>query len=148
MNPYHKEAAFLKINPKGLVPAIERNGKALAESNVLIEFIEDALPSTRPLFSKNSAEDKALTRMLIDMVSKKIIPPYFRLLQTQDQQGQQTARKELVEGLKEFANKIPDGQIFHGGDNVDAADITLAPWAAREYILEENRGGVLLPSRK
>lgn len=143
VNPYHKEPAFLKINPKGLVPAIERNGKALAESNILIEFLEDAYPDTISLFSttSSSAEEKALTRMLIDMVGKKIVAPFFQVLQTQDKKGQQAARMELANGLKEFASKIPTGQTFHGGQDVDAADITLAPWTAREYILEESRGG-------
>jgi glutathione S-transferase len=45
--PYKKEAAFLKLNPLGLVPTIEvgqGSGKGLYESDVLVEFLEDLVP--------------------------------------------------------------------------------------------------------
>jgi glutathione S-transferase len=35
---------FLKINPKGLVPALEHDGKILIESNVIIEYLNEAFP--------------------------------------------------------------------------------------------------------
>jgi glutathione S-transferase len=79
--------------------------------------------------------------MTIDLIAKKIVPASFRTLQTQDAEGQKAARKEYVAGLKEFAARIKEGSTFHGGQDVDAADISLAPWATREYLVEVHRGG-------
>jgi glutathione S-transferase len=141
INPYHKDESYLAINPKGLVPSLRRNGKSLAESDVLVEYLEDAFPGTKPLFSRESAEDKALTRMTIDLIAKKIVPASFKTLQTQDEEGQKKARKEYVDGVKEFASRIKEGQTYHGGKDIDAADVSLAPWATREYLMEEHRGG-------
>lgn len=45
--PYKKEEAFLKVNPLGLVPALEHGGKSLYESDVLVEYIEDLYPPSK-----------------------------------------------------------------------------------------------------
>lgn len=142
INPYHKDKEYLAINPKGLVPSIQSNGTNLSESNILIEFLEDAFPKTRSLFP-GSPQEKALIRMTIDAISKKIVPAHFRVLQSQDEKDQKEARKDYVAGVREFASKIKQGKTFHGGAEIDAADINLAPWAAREYLIEEHRGGPL-----
>lgn len=46
-NPYHKDEEFLKISPKGLVPAVKYQGKPINESQVILEFIEDGAPVDR-----------------------------------------------------------------------------------------------------
>lgn len=45
--PYKKGEDFLKVNPLGLVPALEHKGKgALYESDVLVEYLEDLYPAS------------------------------------------------------------------------------------------------------
>ena len=46
VNPYHKPESLLKINPRGLVPTLEYEGKPLYESSVVLEFIEDVYGDT------------------------------------------------------------------------------------------------------
>lgn len=41
MNPYHKPDSLLSLNPRGLVPTLEYEGKVLDESSVVLEFVED-----------------------------------------------------------------------------------------------------------
>ena len=43
----HWEPFYRKINPKGVVPALDHDGKIMIESNVLIEYLEDAFPEIR-----------------------------------------------------------------------------------------------------
>ncbi|PWN49658.1 glutathione S-transferase [Violaceomyces palustris] len=140
INPYKKEESFLKINPKGLVPAIERKGFALYESLVLLEYLEEAFPDSAKIFPE-SAEERAISRMRIDMVSKKVIPAFFRTMISQTEEEQRQARKSFTEALKEFATYLSEEKPFVGGEKLDAVDISLAPWLSRLYIIEENRGG-------
>ena len=53
----------LKINPKGVVPALDHDGKIIIESNVILEYLEDVFPAIalRP----NSGYDKAQMRLWI-----------------------------------------------------------------------------------
>jgi glutathione S-transferase len=40
----HQAADYLKVNPAGLVPALVHDGRAVTESSIICEYIEDALP--------------------------------------------------------------------------------------------------------
>ena len=35
---------YLKINPKGLVPALEHDGNILVESNIIVDYLDEAFP--------------------------------------------------------------------------------------------------------
>jgi glutathione S-transferase len=45
----HYEDWFKRINPSGLVPALEHDGKMIGESTVICEYLEDAFPDAPPL---------------------------------------------------------------------------------------------------
>lgn len=67
-------------------------------------------------------------------------------MQAQDPKDQEKYRKTWTEGLKEFASLAKlgsKGGPFSGGKDLDAVDMILAPWAEREWIYEEHRGGPL-----
>ena len=36
---------YLKINPRGVVPTLVHDGKVVRESNVILEYLEDAFPA-------------------------------------------------------------------------------------------------------
>ena len=63
-----------EINPKGLVPAVEYKGKALYESLVLCELLEDAFPSYSPKLLPEDPTEKAYARIWIDYIGKAILP--------------------------------------------------------------------------
>lgn len=49
INPYHKGPELLRANPRGLVPTLEvAPGKALYESTVLCEYLEEHYPEHEP----------------------------------------------------------------------------------------------------
>jgi glutathione S-transferase len=48
-------SAYLKINPKGVVPVIVHDGTIVTESNIIMEYIEDAFPHQRPLMPSDAA---------------------------------------------------------------------------------------------
>lgn len=46
---------YLKLNPNGVVPTLVHRGEPIAESNVIIEYLDDAFPAT-PLHSSDALE--------------------------------------------------------------------------------------------
>lgn len=147
INPYHKSHDFLRINPKGLVPAMEYKGHVMAESNILVEFLEDAFPdSARPLLPREPGE-RAVVRMHVDFIGKRIVPPYFKCIMSQEHGEQVSARNELCGALKELMIHVDTGKgPFLGGKDINAADVSLAPWVERMQYLEDERGGALKAS--
>ncbi|KAJ7151722.1 glutathione-S-transferase [Mycena filopes] len=136
VNPYKKEKHFLDINPKGLVPAVEYHGKALYESLVLCEFLDDAYPE-RTQILPGDAYTKAYARIWIDFVSKSFVPAFMRLTQAQDAAKQDQARVELYDALRKFAAQAK-GPYFLG-DEFSLVDVAIVPWITRDYILAEHR---------
>lgn len=53
------------VNPKGLVPTVEVDGKALYESLVLCEFLEDAYPDRKPSMFPGDAYTKGHVRLWV-----------------------------------------------------------------------------------
>lgn len=51
---------YHELNPKGLVPVVENNGVGVAESNIILEYLEDAFPETS--FRPDTPEDRAVMR--------------------------------------------------------------------------------------
>lgn len=137
VNPYKKEKEFLDINPLGLVPAIVYQGKALYESLVLNEFLEDEFPDSTKLLPKDSFE-RARIRLWTDHVTKKFIPAFYRTMQAQEEEKQKEGLKELVNTLEKYLDQVK-GPWFSGKE-FSLADIAIAPWIVRIFILEEHRG--------
>src|SRR5690606_28258899 len=60
MRGEHLQPAYLKINPKGLVPALVHDGAPVVESTVIMEYIEDVFPE--PPLRPAAALDRARMR--------------------------------------------------------------------------------------
>jgi len=138
VNPYKKEKYFLELNPKGLVPAVEYKGRALYESIVLCEFLEEAYGSYTPSLLPADPYERARVRIWIDHASKNFVPASHRLLMAQGKEKEDAARQELYEAEKKLAEEVK-GPYFLG-EEFSLLDIIIAPWAARKYILVEHRG--------
>jgi glutathione S-transferase len=84
------------------------DGKPINESLVILEYLEDgesenllavivligmssAYPDKKALLPKDPIL-RAHVRLAIDHVSKTIVPGFFKLMQTQDKEGQDKAR--------------------------------------------------------
>ncbi|KAJ7072667.1 glutathione-S-transferase [Mycena amicta] len=137
VNPYKKEKAFLAINPKGLIPALEYHGKALYESLIICEFLEDAYPEYKHILP-GDAFTKAYARIWIDYITKNVVPAFSRLVQAQTDDKRDAARTELCNALRTFAGEVK-GPYFLG-EEFSLVDIAVVPWVVRDYIITEHRG--------
>lgn len=143
VNPYKKEPHFLAINPKGLVPAFEYHGKALYESLVLIDFLEEAYPpgsqsNIGASLYPSDPYDRAFARIWIDHISKTFVPANFRLILAQGEEAQEAAREEMYKSLRTISEKWK-GPFFLG-EQFTVVDVAIAPWVTRWHITEEHRG--------
>ncbi|CAE6501775.1 unnamed protein product [Rhizoctonia solani] len=136
-----------KVNPASKVPAITYGGPKvdpadpspesakLTESLVLLEFIADLYPSSG-LLSSNPVE-RAQTRFIIDLVSNKILPPFFAFAWRGE------SPEALYNGLLAFQAQLElYAKPFLGGDKLNIADAAVAPFLARlEAQLRRDVGG-------
>ncbi|KAF5354979.1 hypothetical protein D9756_005532 [Leucocoprinus leucothites] len=137
VNPYKKEKHFLDINPKGLVPAVEYNGKALYESLVLLEFLEEAYPSHSPNLLPPDPYDRAVARIWLDHITKNYLSAYHRLMQFQEKERQDEAREALYEAQRKLVKQVKGPYFF--GDEFSIVDVAVVPWVQRDWVLSENR---------
>ncbi|XP_006461295.1 hypothetical protein AGABI2DRAFT_204991 [Agaricus bisporus var. bisporus H97] len=138
VNPYKKEKHFLDINPKGLVPAVEYKGKALYESLVLLEFLEEAYPTVKPSLLPAEPYDRAVARIWVDHITKNYLPAFHRLVQSQEPEVQEQARNDLIEAQKKLVAQVKGPYFF--GEQFGIVDIAVAPWIVRDWVISENRG--------
>ncbi|KAL2138228.1 hypothetical protein VTI28DRAFT_7255 [Corynascus sepedonium] len=117
INPYRKEAAFMRLNPRGLVPtlAIEEvevpssgegektttKKKALYESTVICEYLDEryadeaahgprllpAGPFRKGEEGEDSVYERARCRLWINHVATRVVPGFYRLLQHTPDKG-------------------------------------------------------------
>ena len=55
---------FLKLNPRGVVPVLVHDGNVIVESNIIMEYVEDAFPDTKRLMPKSALEKAAVRNSL------------------------------------------------------------------------------------
>ena len=157
VNPYKKEADFLAMNPRGLVPTLavparaKGDHKPLYESTIICEYLEDAYSDKAKHGLNLLPEDpyeRARARLWIDHISTKIIPSFYKLLQHTDDKpySLEQARSELQENVRKLTEQMDaEGPWFLGKD-ISLVDISLAPWAARLFLIDYyKKGGVGIP---
>ncbi|HRD75590.1 MAG TPA: maleylacetoacetate isomerase [Hyphomicrobiaceae bacterium] len=131
-----RSAAFLKLNPNGLVPALEEGGRVLTQSLAIIEWLDETHPSP-PLLPKDPF-DRAHVRALAFSIACDIHPlqnlrvlAYLRTELDQDQAGlDKWCRRWIESGLAAYeATLVATAAAgrFSFGDAPTIADICLVP---------------------
>jgi glutathione S-transferase len=118
-----KPAFLYEKNPVGRVPVLEEDGGlVLAESTVIMEYLEERFPEP-PLLPADPAE-RALARLRIwrhDDFSK----PYYAA-----RRGDEGAREKLDAELVKL-DAVLDAQPYLTGREFGLADIAYIPWIFR-----------------
>lgn len=159
VNPYRKDAEFMALNPRGLVPtlAVPADGtgkvrKPLYESLVVCEYLEEAYADEdthgRRLLPRD-AYQRARARLWIDHISTRIIPAFYRFLQhTPDKSSYSIddARRELHGHIRALADEMDPAGPWFLGEHLSLVDVALAPWAKRLWLLHHYKpGGLGIP---
>lgn len=124
-----KTPEFLKINPMGKMPALEVDGRGLAESMVILDYLEDAFPST-PLLPA-APLDRAQARLLGRIVDL-YVTVHGRAFFTNMNPATRKA-DEVAAGAEAYRKSLAQLEHFMGegpcalGDKLGYADVALLP---------------------
>lgn len=137
-------AAYKRINPQALVPALEDNGRVFTQSLAIIEYLEEKYPN--PPLLPAAAADRALVRSMAMVIACEVHPiQNLRVLTLVKQEYHQTdervnqwAQHWIDLGLSALEQMIlaqPNRGKFCFGDTPTLADICLVPQLgnARRY---------------
>lgn len=163
INPYKKEAGFLALNTRGLVPTLavpvddgtrgKQQQKPLYESSVICEYLDEvyADPARHgPSLYPEDAYERARARIWIDHVSGKIVPAFYRFMQHSDAKPYtlSEAREELLGHLKTFIREADAEGPFFLGSRFSMVDVMLAPWLCRFFLFDVYKeGGLGVPAK-
>ena len=151
VNPYHKPESLLSLNPRGLVPTLEFDGKPLYESNVICQLLEEAYPTHGPSLLPKDLYERARMRIWIDFFTSKFIPAYHRFLQYQpgdasfDDPGLAEKREEFLTQVKTFTKEMHQEGPFFIGPEPTLIDFIAAPWALRIWVFDTFKHGSGIP---
>ncbi|OMO59029.1 hypothetical protein COLO4_34328 [Corchorus olitorius] len=125
----NKSELVLKYNPVyRKIPVLVHGGKPIAESVVILEYIDETWPET-PLLPTDPYE-RAMARFWIQFGADKDI--VFRaFFQSTGEEEQEEAAKEVSEVLKTLEEKAIGEEKFFGGETINLVDISyglLAYW--------------------
>ena len=115
---------YLKINPRGLVPALSYNGIILTESAIVSQFLVDSHPSH---LEKTSSEgggalQRAKINFFVDSYFSKVNGLFFAALRASGEDKKKEAGVFVDTIIKEIEPQLQDAAPFFGG----ASRLTLA----------------------
>ncbi|KAF3765402.1 glutathione transferase omega-1 [Cryphonectria parasitica EP155] len=154
INPYKKEPSFLKLNPRGLVPALgvptPDGPQSLIESGIICEYLDETFPQNPPfLLPREDPFRKAKLKISIDYVTSRIIPAFHRFLQHTPEKPYtlDEARKEFLHTLVTWIRDADPTGPFFAGEEFSLPDVVLAPWAVRLWVFDYfKEGGLGIPA--
>ena len=131
VTPSQKEE-YLALSPMGKVPFAEIDGVRLCESEVILEYLEDAYPQ-KPLLPKEPlarAKVRELVTMIelhLELVARRLYPGAFFGGTTSDGM-KQSVEKDLAKGIRAFKTLAKFSPFVAG------KDLTLADCAAAVHL--------------
>ncbi|HEY3146460.1 MAG TPA: glutathione S-transferase family protein [Dongiaceae bacterium] len=123
---------FLKINPRGKVPAIVDDGFALYESNAICEYLEEKYPQN-PLLPKD-AKTRATVRRLVGEADDSLYKVSSDLMsKVLYVSGPERDAKAISEAKTKLRHELAHWQGYLKGDFFAGA-LSLADFAAYPYM--------------
>ena len=120
-----QDPAFLEASPRGKVPYVRIGEAALAESQPIVEYLEDAYPAV-PLYPADPlarAQCRELIQILelhVELVARRLYPAVLFGLPLADNIKDQVAA-DLKQGLRALKRRVRFAPYF-AGDRLSYAD--------------------------
>ncbi|CAN6288965.1 unnamed protein product [Urochloa humidicola] len=138
----NKSELLLSINPvHKSVPVLIHNGKAICESPVILQYIDEAFSGTGPSLLPADPYDSAVARFWVAYIDDKLGPPWDRVFRAKTEEERAEAMRETFAAagaLERALRECSKGKDFFGGDSVGYVDIvvgSLIPWVKAASVL-------------
>ncbi|KAK4224914.1 thioredoxin-like protein [Podospora fimiseda] len=132
---------YLKINPRGLVPALSYNGEIIIESAIVANFIADAYPShlLPPSNTQEGALQRARVALFVDAFINKFNSGLWALFTTVGEEARAEIVEKAVAGLvKEVEPLLANAAPFFGGsDKLTQAEVLTGSFVLRVKALSK-----------
>ncbi|XP_047159704.1 probable glutathione S-transferase [Vigna umbellata] len=141
----NKSHDLLKYNPvHKKVPVLVHNGNPLAESLLIVEYIDETW-NNNPLLPQHPYE-RALARFWAKTLDDKILPAIWNACWS-DEKGREKATAEAMEALEILQEALREKRFF-GGESIGLVDIAANFIGYWVEILQEIAGLKLLTLEK
>ncbi|KAI5821193.1 thioredoxin-like protein [Pyronema omphalodes] len=149
---------YLKINPRGLVPALQYNDTILIESGIITQFLADLPGKSKSILPAPTTPEACLFRARLSLfvetfISKVGSQLYQIMLNSKDEAEKETKianaleaiKKDIVPMLEVKDAENPTGPFFGGSQEFTLAEVNCASFLIRIYKLGQEKHG-LIPS--
>ncbi|AAF14025.1 putative glutathione transferase [Arabidopsis thaliana] len=117
----NRSPMLLKYNPiHKKVPVLIHNGRSIAESLVIVEYIEDTWKTTHTILPQDPYE-RAMARFWAKYVDEKVMLAVKKACWGPESEREKEV-KEAYEGLKCLEKELGD-KLFFGGETIGFVDI-------------------------
>lgn len=132
----HRSPEYMAVNPQGLVPVLLEDGKVVAQSLAILEYLEERSPL--PALLPNGLHERAYVRALAQVVACEVHPlnnvrvlKYLdKTLGVPEQDRLAWYRHWMADGLSVYEAMLERWQLsgsYSFGDMVSMADVCLVP---------------------
>ncbi|XP_044971499.1 probable glutathione S-transferase GSTU6 [Hordeum vulgare subsp. vulgare] len=142
----NKSDLFLRSNPvHKTVPVLIHDGKPICESQVILQYIDEAFAGVGPSLLPADPYERAVARFWAAYVEDKLLPPWRKVFRvTTDEERAEWTRQTVaaVDTLEEGLRQCSEGKGFFGGDCVGYVDVLLGsmvPWVRATEKLSGDR---------
>uniref|UniRef100_A0A5B7CD02 glutathione transferase n=1 Tax=Davidia involucrata TaxID=16924 RepID=A0A5B7CD02_DAVIN len=141
----NKSDLLLKYNPvHKKIPVLLHNGKPIAESLVILEYIDETWKGT-PILPEHPYQ-RAMARFWAKFLDEKCLPAIWKSCWSKGEEQEQ-AMEEACENLKILENELK-GKKFFGGETIGLVDIVanfIGFWVG---VIQEASGVELVTQNK
>ncbi|XP_059438699.1 probable glutathione S-transferase [Corylus avellana] len=131
----NKNELLLKMNPvHKKIPVLIHNGKAVCESLVIVQYIDEVWNDRSPLLPSDPYQ-RAQARFWADFVEQKAVYAVGKKLFSTKGEEQEAAKKEFLEIYKTLERELGDKPYF-GGETFGFVDIALITFYSWFYVFE------------
>ena len=139
-NPVHKK-----------VPVLIHNGKAIPESQVILQYIDEAWPSTGPTVLPVDPLERATARFWAAFVEDKVGSPWFAILFARKTEEKMEAAARAISALETLDGAFRDcsgGKPFFGGDGIGFVDVVLGSYLGWFVVIKTMIGVTLMDAAR
>ncbi|CAN6294513.1 unnamed protein product [Urochloa humidicola] len=126
---HNKSELLLSSNPvHQKVPVLIHNGKPICESQIIVQYIDEAFVGTGPSLLPADPYERAIARFWAAYVDDKLFASWLQSFRGKTEEEKAEGLKQTlaaVEHLEAAFKEISKGKPFFGGDSVGYLDVTL-----------------------